>query len=397
MSRRNPTLLLALLGVCASTVLASAQAASSLTETSSSQSSSTVAYIYVSNAVNSTKNQVHGYSAAANGALTAIPGSPFPDNVSYLSVNGAWLFGAENGLPSNVFSYSIGSNGALTKKDTYTVPNNDAVNSMWLDHTGATLYVDGYDGVGNDYYALSVDQSTGDLTQVEDLSLGPGYFGPLSFIGNNEFAYNSWFYEFDAGILGVQRASDGSLSVVSYDGPPMPTAPPNEGYWPSGAAADPTDHLAIAVEPIKSTSTGYEQAGPVQLATYTADSSGSLTTNSTYKNMPSVLVTTSSGTEYVGYALHYWMSPSGKYLAVGGPLGLQLFHFNGADPITKFTGLITTDSINQLFWDNADHLYAISTKSGKLFVFTVTSKGATQAPGSPHSIASPQNLIVLPK
>jgi hypothetical protein len=33
-------------------------------------------------------------------------------------------------------------------------------------------------------------------------------------------------------------------------------------------------------------------------------------------------------------------------------------------PITSFTGLITTDSINQLFWDNANYLYAISAKSG---------------------------------
>jgi hypothetical protein len=391
------TLLISLTGICSGAVLLAAQSAPSDTSNIAAATSSPVAYIYVSSAVNSATNRIDGYAAAANGALKPVPRSPFPDNVSYLSVNGAWLFGAEDGLPSNVFSYSIGSNGALTKKDTYTVPNNDSVNSMWLDHTGATLYVDGYDGVGNDYYALRVDQSTGDLTQVQDLSLGPGYFGPLSFIGDNEFAYNSWFYEFDAGILGVQRARDGSLSVVSYYGPPMPTAPPDEGYWPSGAAADPTDHLAIAVEPVKSTSTGHAQAGPVQLATYTADSSGSLTTNSTYENMPSVLVTTSSGTEYVGYTLHYWMSPSGKYLAVGGPLGLQLFHFNGANPITKFTGLITTDSINQLFWDNANHLYAISAKSGKLFVFTVTSKGATEAPGSPHAIASPAHLIVLPK
>jgi hypothetical protein len=127
----------------------------------------------------------------------------------------------------------------------------------------------------------------------------------------------------------------------------------------------------------------------VKVATYTAESDGSLTTNSTWENMPSALVGTT--------VYDCWMSPSGKYLAVGGTSGLQLFHFNGGNPITKFTGLITGDSINQLFWDNSNHLYAISAKSGKLFVFTVTSTGATQAPGSPHSIANPANLIVLPK
>jgi hypothetical protein len=115
--------------VCASTVLASAQATSSPTEASSLAPSSPVspvspvAYIYVSHAVNSSTNRINGYAAAANGALTPIPGSPFADSVSYLAVSGAWLFGAESGGAgdNNVHSYSIGSNGALTQKDTYTV------------------------------------------------------------------------------------------------------------------------------------------------------------------------------------------------------------------------------------------------------------------------------------
>jgi 6-phosphogluconolactonase (cycloisomerase 2 family) len=381
---------LALLLACASTVLASAQAASPSTDTNSRESSSPVAYIYVSSAVNSTTNHVNGYSAAANGSLTPIPGSPFSDNVGHMAINGAWLFGVG---PSSegvgIFSFSIGSNGALTRKDTYAVPSQDgAPINIWLDHTGATLYVDANSGDANDFLALSIDQSTGALSEVGDLSLGPGDESPMSFIGNNVFAYGSWFYEFNAGILDMQRASDGALSSIDNFSAPMPTPRSGQGYWPGRAAADPTKHLAIAVEPYVATSTGFAQAGPFQLATYIAQSDGSLTTNSTYENMPSVLV---------GTIADYWMSPSGKYLAVGGTSGLQLFHFSGADPITKFTGLITKDSINQLFWDNVKHLYAISAKSGKLFVFTVTSKGATQASGSPHAIAGPVNLIVLPK
>jgi WD40 repeat protein len=91
------------------------------------------------------------------------------------------------------------------------------------------------------------------------------------------------------------------------------------------------------------------------------------------------------------------MSPSGKYLAVGGTSGLQIFHFNGANPITRFTGLLTKNQIDQVFWDNANHLYAISRNAGKLYVYTVTSSGAVQAPGSPHAISNIVNLIVLPK
>src|SRR5437762_14165240 len=128
--------------------------------------------------------------------------------------------------------------------------------------------------------------------------------------------------------------------------------------------------------------------GPYQLATYSANNSRNLTTNSTYANMPKVLV---------GSITDYWMSPNGRFLAVGGTSGLQIFHFNGANPITKYTGLLVSKEVDQVFWDNAHHLYAISRAAGKLYVFTVTSTGVTQAPGSPHAIALPEYLIVLPK
>jgi hypothetical protein len=128
--------------------------------------------------------------------------------------------------------------------------------------------------------------------------------------------------------------------------------------------------------------------GNFQLAVYTAGSTGNLTTKSTYSNMPTVAV---------GGVIDYSMSPSGKFLAVGGTAGFQIFHFNGANPITKYTGLLTGNPIDQIFWDNANHVYAISLKAGKLFVWTVTSTGVTRAPGSPHLIPNVQNLIVLPK
>jgi len=47
------------------------------------------------------------------------------------------------------------------------------------------------------------------------------------------------------------------------------------------------------------------------------------------------------------------ISPSGKLLAFAGEEGLQIFHFNGAGPITHYTGLVTTDPIDQMFWTTA--------------------------------------------
>jgi hypothetical protein len=90
------------------------------------------------------------------------------------------------------------------------------------------------------------------------------------------------------------------------------------------------------------------------------------------------------------------MAPSGKLLAVAGTTGLQVFHFNGSSPMTPYTGLLTNAPIGQVFWDNANHLYALSRSGGKLYVFTVTPTAHLQAPSSPHTITNPQDIVVLP-
>jgi hypothetical protein len=370
--------------ICASTVLASAQVPSSQTDpVQTLAGSSPVAYVYVANSVGNSTNQITGYSAAANGALTAIPGSPFNDNVTYMALNGAWLFAVDNTF-ANINSYAIASNGALTFKDSYNVTSpGPGVVDLFLDHTGATLYADLYT-TNNDYLSFNIDQSTGTLSEVNDLAGGPSVGSVLSFIGNNVYAYSSSCYHFDPDIFGVQRNSDGSLGWLTFT-PPYPKAQSGDFYCPFLAAADPTNHVVIAVEPLDS---NWVQTGPWQLATYTVDSSGRLSTGSTYANMPKV---------QVGGVNHYWMSPTGKYLAVGGNNGLQVFHFNDGNPITNFTGPLTTSPISQVLWDNANHLYALSRQAGKLYVYTVTSKGVVQAPGSPHGITTPVNMIVLPK
>ncbi len=386
MSSVHRTLLLALLGACASTVLASAQAASSPTEDRNQVEASTspVAYVYVSNSTNGTTSQINAYSATPNGGLTRIAGSPFQYNVNYMAVTGSWLFGVADQY-EDIDSFSIGSNGALSEREVYNVVNNgDGVISVYLDHTGSTLYADLY-STNNDFLSYNIDHSTGMLNQIGDLAGGPAENSPVRFIGNNIYAYSSSCYHFSPEIIGVKRASDGTLSYLNDFNPPYPAEKSGGFYCPFLAAADTTNHLAIAMTPLTS---NWGSDGPTQLAAYTVDGSGNLTTTSTNENMPSV---------DVGGVTDYSMSPSGKFLAVGGSLGLQIFHFNGANPITKKTGLLTRQEVDQMFWDNANHLYAISRPAGKLYVFTVTATSVTEAPGSPHTIANPENLIVLPK
>jgi hypothetical protein len=369
--------------ICASTVLASAQVTSSPTEISSTPASSgPAAYVYVSMLTGNLQYEVVGFKAAANGALTLIPGSPFADNVTSLALNGKWLFGVDP-TGQNIDSFSIGSNGALTYKDKYTTSlTGGSLYDLFLDHTGSSLYGIYYT-INNDYLSQSIDQATGQLSFLNDLSGGPDKNFPLSFTGNNQFAYASSCYHFGPEIFGVQRASDGSLAYLTIT-PPFPAEKSGGFYCPWASAADPTNHLAIALSPLNS---NWGSDGPTQLGVYTVDSSGNLTTTSTYQNMPSVLTQS---------AQSYSMSPSGKYLAVAGT-GLQIFHFNGANPITQFTGLLTTDTIDHVYWDNANHLYASSYSAGKLYVFSVTATSVTQAPGSPHKVRSPGSLIVLPK
>lgn len=94
------------------------------------------------------------------------------------------------------------------------------------------------------------------------------------------------------------------------------------------------------------------------------------------------------------------MSPSGKLLAVAGQQGLQVFHFNGSAPITQYTGLLTKDPINEMFWDNDNHLYAITgvanSNVNRLHVFTITPTGHREAPGSPYTINGPKYITVQP-
>ena len=98
------------------------------------------------------------------------------------------------------------------------------------------------------------------------------------------------------------------------------------------------------------------------------------------------------------------ISPSRQLLAITDfnfvASSLQVFHFNGADPITPYSGMIMTDDpINQILWDNNDHLYALSNNGDKLYVYTVTPTAIAEAPGSPYTIASPNRrnaLIVVP-
>jgi hypothetical protein len=56
--------------------------------------------------------------------------------------------------------------------------------------------------------------------------------------------------------------------------------------------------------------------------------------------------------------------------------------------------------IDQLAWDNSNHLYALSYESGELYVYTVTPTSISEVAGSPYKVQGAygvKGLIVVPK
>ena len=383
--------------ICLMTALSTAAALMSTpaqAQTAEAAASAPVAFVYVSNNPNgSSTNEINGFAAAANGKLTPVSGSPFRDDVTSMATNGKYLYAStRNGI--YVAGFAIEANGALrwsASTDIVKFNQDDCGSSgpLFLDHTGASLYdmeVDGNACANNSYQSLATNKSSGQLRNIGGGASDEWFYLPATFIGNNTYAYTAvCLYDMYWEIAGFKRSSGGLLSQININAP-TPSPKTGDFFCPSQSAADPTNHVAITFQPVNQNT--FSPDGPAQLATYTADSAGNLSTKSTIANMPQASV---------GTVTDLKMAPSGKLLAVGGTAGLEVFHFNGSSPITHDTGLLTKSEVDQFFWDNDNHLYAISRAAGKLFVFTVTPTSATQADSSPYTISHPQNIIVQPK
>jgi WD40 repeat protein len=164
------------------------------------------------------------------------------------------------------------------------------------------------------------------------------------------------------------------------------------------SSADSVNHLAVATF----SSDDQGDPNPTQLASYTVDGSGNIASTNTYKNMPTPDVNVNS----------IQLSPSGQFLAVASNSvaclgcntipGLQVFQFNGANPMTALSGILTNAPIDFIAWDEANHLYVVSDYT--MYVYSVSATTITAAPGSPFLINAGPNgrdsvnaLVVVPK
>ncbi len=371
-----------------STNIAAAQS-----EPESDSKSTPVAYVYVSR-----PTHIDAFAAASNGKLSLI-GSPITNGVSHMSVTKKYLFGMDdNG--QDIDTFKIGSNGAIeyltaVNAQSFTPDSCTDLGPIQLDHSGATLYnmvgPDCQDGVSYQAYKI---ESNGDLQYLKTTFSGvPSdvfILTPISFLGNNKFAYQTGFADDDgdggASIVGYKRTSTGTLETFSFDEEVPNPKNPDDEYLFGTSAPDASDHLVVSLQEVSSDQSS--STGNWLLASYTADSKGNLTTKSTYKNMPST-----SFEDYIGAIS---ISPSDKLVAVSGNGGFQVFRFDGSGPITKLTGKISTNGdVNGFAWDKSGHLYVSAANA--LYVYNTSSTGVKQATGSPYSIPESSSMIVLDK
>ena len=367
-----------------------------------------VAHVYVQ-----TPRGVNLYNTSPTGQLTLVSGSPFKTIGLMVGTNGKYFI--SNGT-NYVHVYAMSSSGAIGREVSnintahYSGAECGTTGPSVLDHTGQSLYVQLTAPQTSGRPFCSAFQSykigsTGQLTFVgsteQSVVLHAGSPTPLTISGQDIYAYDintiSMGYE-DAFAQGFKRtASTGSLDQWNVAVSNPPTYDSSWMWEQFDVTSDPSNH--VAVFEMQEQGLPYGPFTFPQLASYTMDSSGNLTTTNTYRNMPAPSV-------YPGVMN---MSPSGKLLAIGssidysscscgtrtwGTSGLQVFHFNGASPITRYSTTLTKTPIDDIHWDKANHLYALSHSTGKLYIYTVTPTSITPVSGSPYVISSPTALIV---
>jgi hypothetical protein len=358
---------------------------------------------------------VYVYDASSTGKLTPIKGSPFKPAGQMVGTNGRHFVTSDS---NSLLSYEVESNGAIGKlvsdintqhysgSDCGTISYPGAVAEFG--HTGETIYImlsgaagDGAgacDGIQT--YGIS-KSGTFTFKGATEFNQESSYYyaGNLpTLTGNGKFGYDFEFNTFDGDVCTptINIFAGESGGVLEYQNilstPPPPPVPPSGDSWIITAITDdPTDHIVLAMY----TTTDVDcndgpTFGPAQLASYTVNSQGNLTTTNTYENMPKM-----PGGDYPNLMK---LDPTGKILAVAMGTGVAFYHFNGADPITSFTGVIgDSGQIALMAWDTRGHLYAQNSASGRMHVYEVTTKTAKELPGSPTSIpfSSPYSSFVV--
>jgi len=336
------------------------------------------AFVYVSTntpstpASNTNSTNIYGWAVLADGTLTPVIGSPFNSNTTnYIGVAQNFLFGADAGGES-ITAWTIDSSGALTSPNTSPTPWAGTATEGPFDVSFDTMQKDLYANYSeNGTYQAYTIGTNGSLSFINYVGADESSSW-MSFTSNDTFGIQSACYHGDPGIYVYRRNADGSLSNPSYSGPPPQPSGMETTYCPWGAAALGTNNVIIAEQPTNDIS----PTGPYQLVNFTIAADGTISTSDTASSAPTVTV---------GDVNDYRFDSTQTWLAVGGATGIQLFHWANGKLTSSGTSSVP-NGVSFVRWDDAGHLFALSSKYGAptaLYVFTVVNGVLTPAPDSP--------------
>lgn len=376
--------------------------------TAAAQTTTPLAYVYVQ-----TSKGVLLYDESSDGRLTRDSASPFPTAGQLIGSTGSYVVTLGQTL---VHLYRvttqgrIGAQAAQIKMANYSDGLCGSASGGVLDHTGQYIEILFNPAIYvsqpcTAYQTYRIGKSTGTLTFLGSAEVDSNVgseLGPIAQTTNNKFAYALDVYVPEVRLAGLMRESGGALANNSFsESDPEPPQPYD--YYPLQVTEAPNNRLAMALGTVEFLGSPDVADGPVQLASYTVDTSGNISSSNTSDKMP---------TPDIGPTL-LRVSPGGGLLAVAGgdcswcvlspgngKTGLQVFRFNGDNPITHYTGVLTTDPIGQLQWDNYSHLFALSRETGKLRVYRITTSSYKLEPGSPMTVpgvngSAPNGLVVV--
>jgi hypothetical protein len=379
-----------------------AAGAQTLPDQSAAATTTNVARAYVQ-----TAKGVNVYTTSSTGKLTLVSGSPFKNTAGQMiGFAGSHLITVGTHY---IHSYAMTSTGGIKgqvaqiNSALYPGAACGTTDGGTIDRTGTEAYI-------QFQYLGSYDQGC-DAVQSYTINAATGVFafggaaqfggdknqalgGPLVVAGNNGHAYAFPKYYCDNFVHAFYRDRFGAMNDDdSFTGTYPP--PGGQAWFPIAMASDnqnlPTSHMAIALHE----STDVCTSGLASLAPYTNDYNGNLLYNGALLK-PAVNPRSMA------------INPQGNLLAAGGngpftddsggtqTAGLQVFHFNGAKPITGYSNILTKSPIDSIAWDKSNHLYATSHATNKLYVFTITPTSITAVAGSPFTLSAPSTVVVRP-
>ncbi len=331
-------------------------------------------------------NNMTAYAVNSDGSLVAAPGSPYANPTdSQIVTNGANVYTVDSNQ-ATLKIYSINSsNGTLTPgSTTNAITGNtdnpaDLVDYLSMDHTGTSLYIGQFDSSGDDGVAFWSVGSAPTATFRQWDGLGE-YFGPpLVWSPDNVYGYSGNCYHASWTVFSYTRASDGTLSKISFRQPAPPT-PGSDMPCPIAFAVSAKGYLAIGAS-------ANPQGGTFSVGIYAIHSDGSL-------SLVSAAATASNGGSTGGAPMGINFDPSGSFLAVAGNGGVQTFALSSSGTLSAVGSPQSAGTqFENVAWDKSNHVFA--TTATQLYVWNANNGQLSAAPGSP--VTGGRGVAVLPK